>query len=261
MNMKSYLFSGLIAGVFGLSSASGVVVTDDFNRAATTAQTPASSPNEIGTQYTITNGSWMIGPSIGGTYLQANEASLMYLNTVEAKNTEGFSFTLTSTVLIPTANNDFSRSGGLVFGLQDANNYYALRVGINAQATLGGPVIGQAQLVKVVGGVATSLAVVSNLTLSSSTYYNIAISSSTTLANTFTYSISTTGGSLIYSNTITDSTFEDGYIGFYRNGGGTVRFDDFTLEVVPEPSVFSLAVFGLAVVMLFRNRKLEVVTL
>lgn len=213
----------------GLCSANAATTTfgavsDDFDRDKTFPEDSGTEPNPIGTQYTVASGTWEISRYL----LQATDGGVMYENTLQTKNTGGFSFTL-------QADNLFSGTvQGLVFNLQDASNYYVLRYTRNPQTTLA-----TIEFLVVVNGVARKLDSSTGLDLVSTAYYTMTVSSSPTQANTFTFSISDIGSPTpIYTNTVTDATFTDGYSGFFRVGG-TARWDNYSLTVlqgVPEHS-------------------------
>jgi len=192
-------------------------VSDDFDRDKTFPEASTTEPNPIGTQYTIASGTWEIAHNL----LQATDGGIMYENTLKTKSADGFSFTL-------QADNLFSGTvQGLVFHLQDASNYYVLRYSKNPKTSLA-----TIEFVVMVNGVGRKLDSSTGLDLVSTKYYTMSISSSTTQANTFTFSISEIGSETpIYSNTVTDATFTDGYSGFFR-AGGTARWDNYSLTVL-----------------------------
>lgn len=237
--------------VLAYQQAGATTISDDFNRAQTSAQTSASVPNAIGSNYTIASGSWLIGGGIptAGEYLQASASgvSIMIRNDVQTLNTGSNSFTLSTNVLAATSAGA-ARTGGLVFNYADNSNYNVVRFGINSDTNA--CVI---QFVSVVNG-ANAFVETANISsgVTAGSYYTLVIAYSTTLADTFSYSLSTVGAGGLYSNTVTvaGTTLSDGYSGFYRNGGGTIRFDEYELTtVVPESASSAAILLSVIVVM------------
>jgi len=266
MKLKTLLVSTALA-IASVCSANAVVTTiadvsDNFNRTVGN-QTSASSPNALNTedvQYQIVRGTWADTGSYitGAANPSPTSPSIMYATNVQTQSTGNFDFALSVDILnVNSSSNPGDRMGGIVFNLQDSSNYYLLRTG-NKNSAL--PVAETYfEFAKVVNGTLTVLDHQTRTGLTSQ-WYTISISSSLTLDNTFTYSFSDQiGGTLRYSNTVTDETFSNGYAGFWdiAGGGGGGRFDNFSLTVlqtVPEPSTVALFGVGMVGVLFLRNR-------
>jgi len=200
-------------------------VSDDFNRPNTGPVTAATIPNPIGAQYSVVSGTWEIG---AGSYLQSSAGGILYDTRVETSRFDDYRFTLRVNVLHPNyAAGSSSRQAGIVLNYQDADNHYVIRWGYETDGLLG-----NIQVVRRRNGSNAAIGtLVSGLPLPGGWYTWVFSSSSN--ANEITYSISPVGSSVpIYTGSFTDSAFTAGYAGFYRSGGGTVRFDDYSLKTV-----------------------------
>lgn len=207
--------------VFGAAQS----VSDNFDRPNTGAVTSSTVPNPIGSQYVIQSGTWEIGAA---SYLQASAAGFMIDTGLESLRSIGHRFTLRLNVLHPNYTSDQGgRQAGVILNYKDDNNYYTVRWGNNTDG-----VLGNIQVVKRENGVNTQLGeLVTGLSLPGSIWFTWEFSS---LANTgeIAYSVSEVGSPTpLYTGSFTDESFSDGYVGFYRTGGGTVRFDEYSLTV------------------------------
>lgn len=246
----------LLAGLLVAGPLVGqITFTDDFNRAGTGSQTSASDPNAIG-PYTIVSGSWEIPASGGGanTLQTGNSGNgIMYYNGLQTSNAAGFSISVDAATFNSYGAN--LNLVGLVFNFQDNQNYYQVRYRTTSAASS----TAFFQLIRVFDGTATTLETLStaNSNIPLSTYHTLSVETDSVLANTFNYSISSVGGSVILSGSVTDSSITSGYAGFYyADNSGVKRFDNFTVTAVPEPATYA-ALFGLlasALVFLRRRR-------
>jgi len=200
-------------------------VSDNFDRPSTGAVTSSTVPNPIGAQYVINSGTWEIGAN---TYLQASAAGFMIDTGLEALRSIGHRFTLRLNVLHPNyTTSQGGRQAGVILNYRDDNNYYTVRWGNNTDG-----VLGSIQVVKRENGVNTQLGeLVTGLTLPGSIWFTWEFSSSDN-TDEIVYSVSEVGSPTpLYTGSFTDGSFSDGNVGFYRTGGGTVRFDDYSLTV------------------------------
>ena len=200
-------------------------VSDDFNRPNTGPVTAATIPNPIGTPYSVVSGTWEIGAE---SYLQSSAGGILYDTRLETLRSDSYRFTLRVNVLHPNyAAGSSSRQAGVILNYQDADNYYIIRWGYETDGLLG-----NIQVVRRRNGSNASIGtIVSGLPVPGG-WYTWEFSSSSN-SHEIVYSISPVDSSVpVYTGSFTDSEFTSGYAGFYRAGGGTVRFDDYSLKTV-----------------------------
>ena len=216
------------AAVVSLSTWSA---TDDFNRADTGAQTPSSSPNLIGSQWTIAGGTWSIA---GSQLAQAGGATsgdqLIYLNTLKTLDSGGTNFTIQATVQLNTPYGDLYTWAGLVFNFQDQNNFYGLRYDGN----------GLVQLIKNIGGgLSAPLNVGPVFTPVQNRPYTLTVSS--IAPDTFSVGIyDTVTATTVYTNAsvATGSSLPNGYGGLYASANtGVMTYDNFRLKLSASQTV------------------------
>jgi hypothetical protein len=143
---------------------------------------------------------------------------------------------------------------GVAFNVQDQGNLYALRIKTNTQ---------QAQVVKVVNGSISSVEAGSTSMVANTVagqMYTFTISCDE--AGTIDYTITEKGSSTVL-NRITSSTstvvFDGGYGGLYLWHGESASnspeavYDNFSVEVIPEPATAGLFAFAGASVLLIRR--------
>lgn len=228
MNPSKLLIPTLALSLFAAATANAVIYTDNFNRANTVGQTSASSPNLIGTQYTIFNGTWQIA----GNQLQNNAAGgFMYYNQAQSTNTGAFSFSLLSTLNV-------ENNVGLTYNFVDASNYQVLRLSLVSTG------IYNLTVTRVVGGATSLLTLSSNIALAVNTYYDLGVYTTAGAGSTFNWTLNQASTSLSLSGSYTAAN-TNGYAGFFRTGG-TGYWDSFSLTTVPEPSSASLVLLSLA---------------
>ena len=242
MSKTVLLAMSMFTGLAGVVQAA--LITDNFNRDNTGPVTSATSPNPIGTQYQVVSGTWEIG---GNSYLQASAGGIMIDTSVALTN----DLTLSLSALHPAyADGASGRQAGIILNYQDINNYYGIRWGYETGGDLG-----SIQFFKMVNNTSSQIGDrVINLNLPSGVFYDWTFSTS---ENEISYSVSALGSETpLYSGSFTDpdSTFSGGYLGFYRTGSGTVRFDDYSLNVIPEPQALLLLGSGALTLLALRRR-------
>ena len=217
VNLVTLFLAGII-GVSGVAHAASV--SDSFDRDVP-VQTSASSPNLIGTNYTIVSGNWSCSNAAPG-YLRVENGGMMIDTSLQAINVGVTNFTLSAKILLETTTP--YRAGGLIFNYQDSGHYYVCRFWANGF-----------QFIKQVNTASTGMDNNLTLNLATQAYYTLSISSS---GSTFNYSLSDSGGTIVYSNSVTDTTYSDGYAGFFQGPNpGAVRFDDYSLKVRKDPKI------------------------
>ena len=235
---KSILFIGLLLGV---SAARGALITDDFNRTDTVYSPSAVGgtwANGIGSDYwSITNGAVNMDVTSGSAALINNG-----LTTISGSGTD---FTLRADVAQTTG----GTSAGLVFNFQDADNYYLLRFNPTRY-----------QVFAVYDGNIESVLSVTQGSYPFDAFHTVTITSDE--AYNYNFTITEQGSSTVINTTTiwTDpnSRFTGGYAGFYGAGNTAVlpegAFDNFSLEVIPEPATLSLMGLASAAVIFIRKR-------
>jgi hypothetical protein len=215
--------------------------TDNFDRADVALTTNGSL---IGPDYVITSNTGDGFFGIENNQLRTGTASganrVLSYQGFEAENTGGKSFTASIQITLGVYN--AGHNPGLVFNFQDANNFYYARIASQTTATTTNGIL---QFGQFVAGTVTSFTGVNVTTLNLETNiaYTLSIASST--AGSFTYGL--TGGTLNLSGSFSDNVggvdFSDGYVGIYQNtANGSTRWDNLSIEVVPEPSTASLLI-------------------
>lgn len=204
----------------------GFAFIDDFNRANTPAQTPASSPDLIGPQWTIGNGTWAIqnhqlvqdgGLNVGNQFIR--------LNPLPTLNTGGTNFALNATMQINTTAS--SAYGGLLFNYQNSSNYYALRYSGS----------GNVQLYYLVNGGEGAISWNPVFPVVTNRPFTLTVSSPN--AGTFSASIyDPIGGTNVWAVTnqsMSNGNFANGWGGLYTDGNFGMAYQNFSLTVTPAP--------------------------
>ncbi|MEM6505026.1 MAG: PEP-CTERM sorting domain-containing protein [Planctomycetota bacterium] len=139
---------------------------------------------------------------------------------------------------------------GAVFMYQDNNNYYALMINLTENSGAA-PTKHDVRLFTVENGVTTTTVLRSgNGAISNGPTYGLTIDY-TAVTDTFDFAVS--GVPLTTASTFVDDTFTSGGAGLFTFGSNNVTFDNFSIEVVPEPG--SLALFGIGGVLMLRRRR------
>lgn len=213
----------MLLGPLCLFSETGSL-SDDFNRSNTGPVAADRIPNPIGGQYVIAEGTWEIG---GNGYLQASAGGVLYDKSLKIERSAGNDFVLKVKVLHPNYTKGQSgRQAGIILNYQDSDNYYLIRWGNQTDGERG-----TIQVVRRQNGKNQQLERVTDLNMPSD-WHEWKFSSSSEGANTIVYSVSKPGSSApIYEGSFSDTAFPDGYAGFYRTGSGSVRFDNYSLEI------------------------------
>ena len=227
----------ILTGCLIVCVAQATLITDDFNRIDT-------APSNLGSNWTVTAGLTgqahfkISGDTAFNTdYVNQNNTGkdTAYLNTLGTLNTDGKRFTISCDIKLDnTGNSNFT---GLMFNYQDPLNYYILRYnGLGTSVGLAHVIDG---VVGTFGGTAQSF------THDVSKFYTLTVSS--TAAYTFDWSLKNDLGTVLCSATgATDNTssFTDGFGGIFSANSFDNTYDNFSLEVIPEP--VTLGLFGLS---------------
>jgi hypothetical protein len=196
---------------------------DFFNRANTAAQTPGSSPNQIGANWTIANGTWKVDSYQLKQAAGTSGEQTIHLNTHKTLNSGGgTNFTLQATVQLDTPFTENSSFAGLVFNFQNASNYYAFRYCGN----------GTVQLISEVNGaVSAPLSVAGFIPVQNRPYTLTVFSVSPHQFSVGIYD--TVAATTVYTNaSVVDAgnSFQDGFGGLYANVNTSVMaYDNFSL--------------------------------
>lgn len=205
--------------------AAQITFTDDFNRA------------EIGGDWTVHQGNWSIMDN-QLTSGNTNTANVISFNGFDLADTP--SFTFEADVAIPRA----TGWAGIAFHVQDASNYYMMRVR---------PDQNKVQFIAVVDGgnadvMLNSDAVISPAVQAGETYLFGVESPS---AGEFNLYIRDLQGASMMTSSHSNTMLSGGEAGFYSGstGGNDVLglvADNSSLEVIPEPATAGMAVGALA---------------
>jgi hypothetical protein len=244
---KSIAIISLLVSV----SSAWAALMDNFDR-SNMVQTPYTA-NVGGTGWTQANNG--VNPTGDDWFIFNNVARLrdrqanavMYNTALSTVSGSGTNFTLSADVSGRLAN----AWVGTVFNYQDEANYYVLRIKAGAA---------DYQLLQRTGSGFTTLV---NQTIAGlfgvSSYYTLTITSD--LAGDFDFKITQQGNSTAL-NTVTTcddsaSALTGGYSGLYGTytGDHSGQFDNFSLNVIPEPATIGMLIFGAAITMLIRRHK------
>ena len=197
---------------------------DNFDRANTPAQSPTNSPDLIGPQWTVGNGSWAIqnnqlvqdgGPNVGSQFI--------LLNPLPTLNSGGTNFVEQATMQMNTTAG--SAYGGLLFNYQNSSNYYALRYSGS----------GNVQLYFLVNGSEGATSWNPVFPVATNRPYRLSVTSPN--AGTFSASVyDPVGGTNVWAVTnqsMSNGNFTNGLGGLYTDGNFGMVYDDFSLTVTP----------------------------
>jgi len=242
----------IISLLVSVSSAWAALITDNFNR-DNTAQT-ANTVNVGGSGWvqagdgTATGSDWFISGNTLNARNRTNPANL-YNDSLKTVSGSGTNFTLSADVSAKIA----GAYAGITFNYQNASNYYVVRLRGDFNTY---------QMLKVVDGVA---GIIVSKTDSSQKFtlnslYTITVTSD--VAGDFDFTITAAGNSTVLnpttSGTDTISIFTEGYAGLYVGTGlldHTAKFDNFSLNVIPEPATIGLFGVAVGVVLLIRRKR------
>ena len=225
------------------SAAWATLVTDDFNRTNTTQSNDTSL---IGSNWKQSAGSanqWLISGNILHARPLVNPA-ILYNDALQTVSGGGTNFTLSLDVSAKVA----TAWAGVAFNYQDDGNYYYLRIKEGSS---------NYQLIGAVGGAQTASVLVNktdaSITFTEDVFYTMTITSDT--AYNFDFTITEVGSSTAVNPTASvvdgGGNFTGGYAGLYTPsaGGHNAKFDNFSLEVIPEPATLGLmGVMGAAAI-------------
>ncbi len=220
----------LMGGWPAAKATASVLFSDDFNRANNTT---------IGTGWTeMNNQNWSILSQtvVMQVYEPANAPSILEYTGLTMPG----QYSIASDVSLDAS----GYLNGLAFNIQNVTNYYALRFMANGDTT------GFLQLLKYVDGTPSVLASTASFAgISPLVWYRATVFSSS--PGSFTYEISN-GSTTLLAGSATDlgTPFTGGYGGLYTGSIGG-NFDNFEINVIPEPSMLSLIILGAA---LFRRK-------
>ena len=243
----------IISLLVSVSSAWATLITNNFNGANTTQ-----------TAYTVTvggtdwvqdgNGTASAGADwfINGNELRGrNRQDNAFLRNTAQQTISGGGTNFTLSVDVSPLNANVWI--GAVFNYTSTSNYYILR--IKGDAT-------NWQLLGVDGGVQSTLTsgTLSSGTFAQDLFYNLNITSDT--AGSFNFAIKARGSSTVLNSVTnyTDATspLQGGNAGMFfslATGGHNAAYDNFSLNVIPEPATIGMLIFGAAITMLIRRRK------
>ncbi len=233
--MKKILLLAFLVHLSGWVHAA----VDKFDRSNTAVQTVASSPNQIGPQWTIANGAWSISDRrlVQAGQLNSSEQLILWNGFGTSNSVPGSGFLLQATVQLNLAYRQNSGVWmGLVFHCQNPSNYYAFRFTDN----------GGLQFFKATAGRGTTLQSGSPTFPFVKNRPYILTVASTNLGRFSAGVFDTVTGTTVYTNAnIVDASgrHTNGLGGLYANAGyGVQAYDNFSLTALPDvPSVPKLA--------------------
>ena len=246
--MIKRILSGIVLMGFAVS-VQATLIEDNFNRA--NAAYSADVPATIGGDWI--NGGYANNNTNAQFRIQDNRleygvgsASVPVINTgLETESGAGVEFTLSAThrLLNPAIN------GGLVWNYQNPSNYYTMRFMPNTKTI---------QVLSLSNAVWTAFKTGSNASFPAHvnpSVYEMSVYSDTAYSFDIYFRDVTSSETIEFTATDPGSNFVGGYAGFLSTSGGNTGFDDFRLEVIPEPATVGL--LGLSLLALFARRRLS----
>jgi hypothetical protein len=244
---------GVIVSLFslwaGVLSVQADLITDDFNRSGIgySSNAAAALVNANWTNGVGQTAQWAISSQKVITRTLSGSGNAVLVNTaLETLSGSGKSFTLSADIM-PLIDANWA---GVVWGYQDALNYYFLQMKAGTNTMF---------VYKVVNGTASQVGT------SASASANFALNGTNTVTitstNAYKFDVKITNkgtGATLLSTSRTDagSSFADGYAGLIlATPGSTSRFafDNFSLEVIPEPATIGLLGGGTLALLLMRR--------
>lgn len=240
----------IIAMVLCVSSVWAALINDNFNRTDTSYSTSGTTiganwVNSMGTDtWKVSNSNLFVNSVSSPTH------AILYNNALSTVSGGGTNFTLKADVSAGVANG----WAGITFNYQNPTNYYQLRIKGNSSAY---------QLISVVNGANGTVMVNktdATTTFAVGTLYSLTVTSSD--AYNFGFTITEVGSSTVLNLTTTavdpNSLFAGGYAGLYTPTSNAAdpdaKFDNFSLQVIPEPATIGMLGLGAVAVFLIRRR-------
>ena len=245
MKKKSIgVLSALFSLLFSVSSAwAELVVTatsvfDDFDRTANYGSTPTLGTN----LWSSGTGEWGI---VDGKAAVTTANAVAYNTALSTMSGSGYEFTLSAEIHLPVTN----KYAGIVFNYQNASNYYTFRYKSGS---------GTYQVRRLVNGVDAS---VGNFTSSHIFGTNTAYILTVTSSEAYNFKVSIAAADnpmvLLVDNVMiqdANNSFTGGYAGLNQTSSATQGgFDNFRLEVIPEPATMGLLGLAMGVILLLRR--------
>ena len=250
---KSIAVVVALMGVFSVWAdlvVTPVSVTDDFSRTAGYNSGGAMGAPGIWTNgYTSGSAQWGIVDGEASANLGTGAVGLLVNKALETVSGNGSNFVLSASVKASTTDT----WAGVMFNYTDENNYYYFRYKSGT---------GSWQVQAVKGGVSDRLGVASTapMTFENNTFYTLTVSST----NLYEFNLSikeTVSGTVLVSDSrigeVASEQLSGGYGGLYQSSTGNdrVRFDNFSLQVIPEPATIGMLGAGTVAVLVVRRMR------
>lgn len=236
----------VVALVCSTSAAWATLVTDDFDRPNVDYTNDTSQIGAHWQQDRPTN-LWQLNGASKEVFSDINDKeAVLYNDELALASGGGDSFTFS---LDYAARHDATIWGGIAWNYQDKDNFYALRY---KNTTTSFQLLTRRNdgWTNVSSGNATEA-------FANNGYYTFEITSSNPYD--FGYSITKVSDSTVVASGTYNpagSDFTGGYAGFYQSdtGGAHAKFDNFSLEVIPEPATLGLVGMVGAAAFVIRKR-------
>jgi hypothetical protein len=240
---------GEMCCISSVCADSSTSVSDDFNRNGIgySSNAAAALVNANWTNGVGQTAQWAVsGNKVLTRTLSGSGNAVLVNKALETLSGSGKSFTL-SADLMPLQANYWA---GVVWGYQDASNYYFLQMKANTNIM---------QVYKVVNGTQTKIGSDGLASVNFALSGTNTVTITSTNAYNFDVKITNkgTGATLLStSRTDTGSSFTGGYAGLALTTPGSdsrFAFDNFSLEVIPEPATVGLLGGGALALLLMRR--------